>query len=137
MAVHDVDVEGIRTGGFRRLHILCQTGKSAARMEAQSSNIFSLQLGYPATVAFLLRKRRVQEDVHDLQRQAGTGDQRPQSQHIGVVVLPGGPGGEAIPAQGTADAGTLLGGKEMPMPVLQMTMPLSFASCQRTATALP
>ena len=61
-------------------------------------------------MTLLLRERRVQEDVHDFQRQAGSGDQRAQSKHVGVVVQTGGFGREAIPAQRAADAGHLVGG---------------------------
>ena len=52
----------------------------------------------------------VQEGVDDLQSQSLAGDPCAQRQDVGVVVLAGGLGGEAVPAQGAADAGDLVGG---------------------------
>ncbi len=51
----------------------------------------------------------VQEGVDDHQSQALAHDPRPHGEDVGVVMLPRGFGGEAVPAEGAADAADLVG----------------------------
>ena len=55
-------------------------------------------------------KRRVQERIDDLQRKARAGDTRAKREDVGIVVQSRRFGGEAVPAQGGADAADLVRG---------------------------
>ena len=52
-------------------------------------------------------KRGVEEGVNDLQRKARADNARAEREDVGVVVLTGRLGGEAVPAERSADTGTI------------------------------
>jgi hypothetical protein len=74
-----------------------------------------------------------QKDVQNPLASSG-GCCRPQTEHVGVVVLAGQGGGAFVPHQRGADAGTLLAAMLMPMPVAQTNSPKSLPPA---ATASP